>query len=182
MFFKPDFDRQQLERMKTNTREARRPQAKEDDSEADFKRPKFDSRNELSQRGGHRGRGGHRVADHVKNPEKYTKYSLKDVPEISNKSNSAAAFDFLQKLRKENNEEDEEPAADLSQKIVFKKRGKKESKSNAEQNEPNVTNVEKPESSGSGFQKESNTNSRSKNKNKSKLLTLSHLDEEEEEN
>ena len=182
MFFKPDFDRQQLERMKTNNREARRPQAKEGDSEADFKRPKFDSRNERAQRGGHRGRGGHRVADHVKNPEKYTKYSLKDVPEISNKSNSAAAFDFLQKLRKENNEEDEEPAADLSQKIVFKKRGKKESKFNEEQNEPNVTNVEKPESSGSGFQKESNTNSRSKNKNKSKLLTLSHLDEEEEEN
>ena len=126
--------------MKTNTREARRPQAKEDDSEADFKRPKFDSRNERGQRGGHRGRGGHRVADHVKNPEKYTKYSLKDVPEISNKSNSAAAFDFLQKLGKEKNDEEEEPAADLSQKIVFKKRGKKESKSNDEQNEPNVSN------------------------------------------
>merc|ERR1712154_626858 len=80
---KPDFDRQQLERMKTNTREARRPQTKEDDSEADFKRPKFDSRIERGQRGGHRGRGGrggHRVPDHVKNPEKYTKYSLKDVP------------------------------------------------------------------------------------------------------
>ena len=32
--------------------------------------------------------------NHVKNPEKYTKYSLEDVPEVSNKSNSAAAFDF----------------------------------------------------------------------------------------
>ena len=170
--------------MKTNNREARRPQAKEDDSEADFKRPRFDSRNDRGQRGGHRGRGGQRVPDHVKNPDKYTKYSLKDVPEISNKSNPAAAFDFLQKLRKEKNEEEEEPAADLSQKIVFKKRGKKESKSNNEQqqNEPNVSNAEKPESSDSGFKKESKSNSKSKNKNKSKLLTLSHLDEEEEEN
>ena len=94
--------------MKTNTRESRRPQRDEDDSvneKVDFKKPKFDSRSDRGQRGGrggHRGRGG-RVADHVKNPEKYTKYSLEDVPEVSNKSNSAAAFDFLRKLKEDKN-------------------------------------------------------------------------------
>ena len=74
MFPKPDFDRQQLERSggsfeKKETRH-------EDDRE--FKRPKFDDRNRErgGRRGGGRGRGG-RVPDHVKNPEKYTKYSLK---------------------------------------------------------------------------------------------------------
>ena len=184
MFFKPDFDRQQLERMKTNNREARRPQDRGDGGEAEFKRPKFDSSNERGHRqgrGGHRGRGG-RVPDHVKNPEKYTKYSLKDVPEISNKSNSAAAFDFLQKL-KNRNQEEEEPAADLSQKIVFKKKERKIPKSNEEQNEPTPRNSsgEKPESSHSESKKEHKANSKSKNKNKSKLLTLSHLDDEEEE-
>ena len=85
------------------------------------------------------------MPDHVKNPEKYTKYSLKDVPEVSNKSNSAAAFDFLQKL-KQRNQEEEEPAADLSQKIVFKKKEKKIPKINEEQSEASLPNAseEKP--------------------------------------
>ena len=34
-----------------------------------------------------------------KNPSGYTKYSLADVPEISNKSNTAAALDFLNQLK-----------------------------------------------------------------------------------
>ena len=127
MVSKPDFDRQQLERMKCSFDKSSK--RNKDESESDFKRPKFEDRNDRGRgRGGFRGRGrGGKVPDFVKNPNNYTKYSLKDVPEVSNRSNSAAAFDFLRKL-KEDREQEAEPAADLSQKIVFKKREKKEVK------------------------------------------------------
>merc|ERR1711936_1237970 len=59
-----------------------------------------------------------------KNPDGYTKYSLADVPEMSQSSNTAAAFDFLNKLKKD--QEEAAVPADLSQKIVFKKRQPKE--------------------------------------------------------
>jgi len=47
---------------------------------------------------------------------------LADVPDVTNSSNTAAAFDFLYKLKKDR-EEVEEPA-DLNKKVVFKKRSK----------------------------------------------------------
>merc|ERR1712012_247272 len=128
----------------------------------------------LHARGGGRGRGG-RVPDFVKNPEKYTKYSLKDVPEVSNKSNSAAAFDFLRKL-KEDKDGDAEPAADLNQKIVFKKREKKvvtEKDKSEEETKP-----VRSEASGSDKPKLKTKDSKSKIKSKP---MLSHLDEDEEE-
>ena len=73
---------------------------------------------------------------HRRNPQNWTKYSLEDVTtdQLSDRSNTSAALDFL-KLLKRNKavkmadnaaaamsvEEDEGPAADLSQPITFRK-------------------------------------------------------------
>merc|ERR1719245_132865 len=159
-------------------------QRDKDEKESEFKKPKFapspgHGRQQHHREGGRhhhrRGRGG-KVPDHVKNPEKYTKYSLKDVPELSDRSNSAAAFDFLRNL-KENKDEETEPPADLSQKIVFKKREKKEA---------NIKKVDKSIEEDESSVKpkeckiEQSSNSKSKSKKKSKQMLLSHLDEDEE--
>ena len=98
---------------------------------------------------------------------------MKDVPELSDRSNSAAAFDFLRQLKEKNNEESE-PAADLSQKIVFKKRAKKD---------VTVKNDETgtEESSKSDLKNVKSKGTKSNQKNKSMQMTLSHLDEEEDD-
>lgn len=98
---------------------------------------------------------------------------MKDVPELSDRSNSAAAFDFLRQLKEKNNEESE-PAADLSQKIVFKKRVKKD---------VTVKNDETgtEESSKSDLKNVKSKGTKSNQKNKSMQMTLSHLDEEEDD-
>ena len=122
---KPDFDKEQLERAGAGagaggSRGTIRPARQQDsalDQDQQFKRPRLD-------RGGRGGRGGGRGGrqpGHVSNPNGYTKYSLADVPELSNQSNSAAAFDFLNSLKKD---QELEVKADLSQKMVFKKREK----------------------------------------------------------
>ena len=175
MLLQPDFDRTQLERLGGHVDKSSK--RREESEEKDFKRPKFDTRH--NQRGG-RGRGGGRggkVPDFVKNPENYTKYSLKDVPEVSDRSNSAAAFDFLRKL-KDGKQEDSEPPADLSQKIVFKKREKKNSKNSRDETE-SCGDVKSAKSESTS----SMTKSKPKDKKKkSNQLMLSHLDEEEDEN
>ena len=48
--------------------------------------------------GGGRGRGGY-TPDYKKNPDKWTKYSLADVDNMTDRSNSAAAFQFLKALK-----------------------------------------------------------------------------------
>jgi len=82
-------------------------------------------------RGGNRGHGGRggqgnrgrRVPDYKKNPGKWTKYSLADVDNMTDRSNTAAALQFLSTLK--NKSEDDKPAFDPSQKVVFKKPSKK---------------------------------------------------------
>ena len=172
---KPDFDKHQFERSVGKPRPGirRNEELADKDRDRDFKKPKFDSRNQGGRGGGKKGR----VPDFVKNPSGYTKYSLKDVPEVNQRSNSAAAFDFLRQL-KEKSEGESEPAADLSQKIVFKKRVKKdlpedeESVSNqhdsGERSEPTSKNVK-------------SKGTKSTNRKKSSQMTLSHLDGEEDE-
>ena len=140
-----------------------------EDKERDFKKPKFEPRSQ-GRRGG-RSKGSV-VPDFEKNPSGYTKYSLRDVPDVSQRSNSAAAFDFLRQL-KEKTEGESEPAADLSQKIVFKKRTKKDL------TEESVTTQQDAE-------ERSDRNVKSKGskinqKKKSTQMTLSHLDDEEED-
>ena len=61
--------------------------------------------------------------DYVKNPEKYTKYSLADAPGVTDRSNTAAAFAFLreqerQKTCKLNLQED---SSGVHDKMVFRK-------------------------------------------------------------
>lgn len=91
---KPNFDKQQMERSgqfhdKVKVKD-------NNDDVVEFKRPKLEKKDFglVSKRG----RGG-RMPGFKRNPEGYTKYSLADVPELSDRSNSAAAFDFLRKLK-----------------------------------------------------------------------------------
>lgn len=76
----------------------------------------------------------------MKNPEKWKRYSLEDVEDVTQKSNSAAAFAFLDDLKKrkerEEEKEEEEEKMELDggcAKIVFKapttSRGKRDKKS-----------------------------------------------------
>ena len=98
---------------------------------------------------------------------------MEDVPDLSDRANSAAAFDFLRQLKEKNNEESE-PAADLSQKIVFKKRVKKDV------TEKKTTDVKESSKIDLKEVKMKGTN-KSQQKSKSMQMTLSHLDEEEED-
>ena len=77
--------------------------------------------------GGDNNRGGRKMPDFKKNPQKYTKYSLKDTDLLNNKSNSQAAFSFLREMderkRKVDQDDDE---GDEKKKVVFKKPKKDE--------------------------------------------------------
>lgn len=78
-------------------------------------------------RGWNRNKRPRRAPDHVVNPNKYTKYSLSDVSkdQLSDKSNTKAAFDFLRQLKETNDEKNgDKPGVDNRDqdgKIVFKK-------------------------------------------------------------
>lgn len=103
---KPDFEKQQLERClkaagvsKQQQERCFKPQEEEEEGQ-EFKRPRLVAENV----GRGMGRGGKvhgpaRTPGWKKNPEAYTKYSLADVPELTNSGNTAAAFDFLSKLK-----------------------------------------------------------------------------------
>ena len=69
-------------------------------------------------------RSKHRVPDHKKNPQKWTKYSLASTSDITEKSNSAAAFSFLREIEERKRKENagqEEDIGDEEGKVVFKK-------------------------------------------------------------
>lgn len=59
------------------------------------------------------------VPDYKINPHKWKKYSLEDA-DCSDRTNTAAAFDFLREIEKRKEDEEEE-ASEESSKIVFKK-------------------------------------------------------------
>jgi len=58
-----------------------------------------------------------------KDPSKYTKYSLADVQDVTDRSNTLAALDFLNHVKKRNTEEEVKDTSDSSSssKVVFKK-------------------------------------------------------------
>jgi len=62
-----------------------------------------------------------KIPDHARNPSKYTKYSLADAPNVSDRSNSQAAFAFLKELsdRKAGKDEQKEEINETSGKIKF---------------------------------------------------------------
>lgn len=104
---RPDFEQQQMERSGRGSGSWRRGEEREGEKgEEEFKRPRLSqspSSNPRRGRGGSGfrggGGGGGGVPGFRKNPGGYTKYSLADVPEMSQSSNTAAAFDFLNQLR-----------------------------------------------------------------------------------
>ena len=127
-------------------------------------------------RGGFRGRGGGRggrLPDFAKNPEKYTKYSLKDVDLPNNRSNSEAAFAFLDSLKQRSQEPEEKFDTHQSdQKIVFKKPTKKRSGGDA----PASTLA--PSSSSSGHSAASGTKTKTSS---GPTLSFDMEDEEDED-
>lgn len=165
-FTKPDFDQQQLKRSIRQTdrppashkkRETDRQQGSEfkhpaellkaaggggggNRHEGDHQRREENRHADGYRRGGG-GRGGRpargrKVPDFKKNPGKWTKYSLADVDNMTDRSNTAAALQFLQTLK--NKTEDDQPAFDPSQKLVFKKPlKKKETSSRVEDHQQN---------------------------------------------
>lgn len=136
--------------------------------------------------------GPSKVPDHVINPKKYTKYDLSDVSkeQMTDRSNTRAAFDFLNQLKTRNENEDDEKCQEVDEgKISFKKPIKKSNISS----EASSSNVVKDgvkrvmpecvvgmkrslEKSKTEFSSTSKKSKSSKNK-----IALSHLDDDEED-
>lgn len=57
--------------------------------------------------------------NYMKNPEKYTHYSLSDVTDLSDRTNQSAAFNFLREMEQRKSNEDNDLSSS-SAKIVFK--------------------------------------------------------------
>ncbi|XP_059470029.1 U5 small nuclear ribonucleoprotein TSSC4 isoform X2 [Neocloeon triangulifer] len=74
--------------------------------------------------------GGQRIADHQKNPHKWTRYSLGDVSseDMSDRTNTSTALSFLNELRKrrEQKEEDEMETDEPTQQVQFKRPARKQ--------------------------------------------------------
>ena len=192
-----------------STRDAKRfrgEDAVKDKSSGGFKHPaeflKPERRDNTSFRGrGGRGRGGGRgsfVPDFKKNPDKWTKYSLEDVGNVTERSNTAAALQFLQTIKK-NKMDVDEPVADLSQKLVFKRPTKKIIRpDNYTISEGSTSDISEPEPSAKPtfvgskqvlpeyvvgaklIKKKGHSKPLPSQSSKSSELKLSHLDDEEE--
>ena len=151
-----------------------------------------DDRRPRSSQNRHRRGGPSKVPDHVINPKKYTKYDLSDVSkeQMTDRSNTRAAFDFLNQLKTRNENEDDEKCQEVDEgKISFKKPIKKSNISS----EASSSNVVKDgvkrvmpecvvgmkrslEKSKTEFSSTSKKSKSSKNK-----IALSHLDDDEED-
>ncbi|XP_066250202.1 U5 small nuclear ribonucleoprotein TSSC4 [Euwallacea similis] len=88
-----------------------------------------------------------RLPDFKKNPHKWTKYSLKDVQEMTDESNTKSAMDFLKQLANRRKLEEgtciEEKLEELPSKIVFNKHVK-ETKNQESITEQTEDHHEKP--------------------------------------
>lgn len=118
---------------------------------------------------------------HLKNPSKYTKYSLDDVPEqqMTQKSNTAAALAFLQEIDDKQNKDQTEDEPPEGSKPMFKKPTHKTA-SRTVGEAKGVSN----DSSESGSDTVSQNKPKLKQKHKSKKekeVKLSHLEYDEEE-
>jgi len=186
------FEDQQIERSTKVVHEKGVDQRKgEFKHPAEFLKPDHHCRgNKFAGRGRGRGGRGRYVPDHKKNPGKWTKYSLADVDTMTDKSNSAAAFDFLNtiKSRKKGNEElmeTEEPAAD--HKPIFKRPPKKKTLPTAADKQSGGSFVGAkhvlPEYvvGAATAVKKTEKKVSSTSKGAGNALRLSHLDEEEED-
>ncbi|XP_013113967.1 uncharacterized protein LOC106091838 [Stomoxys calcitrans] len=130
--------------------------------------------------------------DYQVNPHKWKKYSLEDV-DISDHTNTSAAFEFLREI--ESQKDISQPARDidLNQKIEFKKSSKiRRNLKSLEEQEQQDAEIDSPKLKGTklvmpeyvvGSKKPKNLNAKVKNNRERAAgnLTLSHLQEEEEE-
>lgn len=151
------------------------------DTRDEFKKPSQNFRPKMKARSRY-------VPGHRKNPDKWTKYSLADVDQMSDKSNTKAALDFLSQLRKEKRGEPEEEAADLGRKVVFKRKAERE-----ESKDDGAPEEEGGSSGGFrggvrvmpecevGRRKEKIDKVKKTEKSNKVHLKLSHLDDEDEE-
>ena len=85
-----------------------------------------DSRRHRQDRHRHRPRHPRKVPDHIVNPDKYTKYDLSDISkdQMSDRSNTRAAFDFLAEMKDRNTCKSDDSSKDQnsgSNKVTFKK-------------------------------------------------------------
>merc|ERR1711997_828420 len=149
-------------------------------SRHDRKRPHHGNRNQ---------RGSRRTPDHVVNPNKYKKYDLSDVSkdQLSDRSNSRAAFDFLRQLKDRKNDDDDQE--EKGRKVSFKQPPSKKSiDQEASTSSSNVvrdgTKRVMPECVvGQKRTLMKNTNKKSDHPRKSsKQVSLSHLDDDEDDN
>ena len=135
------------------------------------------------------------VPDHVKNPGNYTKYDLSDVSrdQMSDRSNTRAAFDFLRELKDRKEDDDISEKVDEGTKISFKKPKKIEKSSNDSGSSssnvvkdgvkrimPECVVGQKPKSSVVESKLNCDSTKKSKKSNK-KQISLAHLDDEEED-
>jgi len=126
----------------------------------DKRRQQHNNRRHVGERGGGgTARRGRLVPDFKKNPGNWTKYSLADADDVTDRSNTAAAMQFLHSLRKDNMEEDEDcPSAAQNDgpgpKLLFKKptKRKQESSNNKQRsdtdNDPSNSTVDTTVSGG----------------------------------
>jgi len=143
-------------------------------------------------------RGPRRTPDHIVNPNKYTKYDLSDVSkdQLSDRSNTRAAFDFLRQLKDRKREDDskkDNEETDKYRKISFKKPFRKSSMTESTPTSVSGSVVRDghkrimPECVVGQKIKNSSVNSADKKtsekpKNKpSKIISLSHLDDDNDE-
>ena len=84
-----------------------------------------------------------KMPDHAKNPSKYTKYSLADAPNVSDRSNSQAAFAFLKELsdRNANKDDQKEEENENPGKIKFQRPKKRSSDAAPSSDQKSVTSV-----------------------------------------
>lgn len=148
-----------------------------------------DDRRPRSSHNRHRRGGPSKVPDHVINPKKYTKYDLSDVSkeQMTDRSNTRAAFDFLNQLKKRNDNEDDEKCQEVDEgKISFKKPIKKSHSSEASSSNVVKDGVKRvmPECvvgmKRSLEKSKTELSSTSKKSSKNKIA-LSHLDDDEED-
>lgn len=122
---------------------------------------------------------------HEKNPEKYTKYTLSDVPELSYSSNKTAAFNFLREIE-DRKSKIEETSSSEHHKIVFKNSTKLKLKSDPERSDEKRVQGNKFIMPQYVIGEKKNAKSEKKRDSGDKLvlksqLKLSHLEEEEDE-
>lgn len=154
---KPDFDQQQLYRSTKHSRPDKTLERKAAGG-GRFKHPAEALRpqhrgNRRLERG-----GGRSIPDFKKNPGKWTKYSLADVDNMTERSNTAAALQFLQTI-KDSKTTDEQPAFDPSQKVVFKKPGKKDGKAGEQRDKETREPLQPPQTTDDDMDCETTTTS-----------------------